>query len=271
MTSSLQPNTYTVAGEEFTLTQGQSPDDSDHYIGSLRPAVFLSLPIPLVSASMEAMKKFPEQAAKIAHSLTIRELAPMLWRCKAVEAVLVAQSDIENIVIVGARFGQQSAIMSRSAANYAECNVRLIEPDEGARAVAAFLLSKDPYHGRQEVAFDSVLDLDRVYPSHTLFLWENLEQFESTDVEVFLENNPMSSFIFTARDPASSTCVFPVTDFEDIETVLPIGWENGVVYRGDLQSSQETTFMFIVHGPGVQLDEKDEEGDENDGLDGPNR
>lgn len=235
---------FEVAGMSFLLTEEGRFQYS--------PMTTLGLPVALVCGLAAASYEFPEQKQAILDALTPFQIVSKIWSSQCAQDIMRMEDSDEtrHIVHVGSWFGQQSALMVRSGAYY-DWSVQLVDKDPEACRVAAALLRMDSYHRRAKPVITprDIFELETFAPG-TTFVWNGLEHFEPADVEKFLDRNSECAFVFQSTS-------MPATDHnnlafcvDDILKAVPAGWDDGIVYKGELQTELGSRFMMAILGPG---------------------
>lgn len=257
---------FEIAGTEFEL----AIDDGKFHAS---PSSVLTLPSALVCAMSSASYQFPEFKQALLDALSPFQIVSKYWSMMALNMILQMDADAEHIVYVGSWFGQQSAMSARHVRNYSHYEVDLVDKDVMACRVAQYLINADQYHRRSNLMIRTadIFDLPNKYPSGTVFVWSGLEHFDNNDVERFLEQNTASTFIFQSTSMPAEDHTNLAGDVDDLTSCLPVGWDEGIVYRGEIQCALGSRYMMVVRGPGCDDLEDDDEDSEPDGLDGPNR
>ena len=253
---------FEVAGTDFTavLEEGQF---------ELNPASVLALPLSLVCGMSRASYEFVEQKQALLDALSPFQIVSKMWSITATASMLERVPDTDHIVYVGSWFGQQSAIACRHIPNYGEFVITCVDKDPAATHVGRYLLKCDSYHRRNLPDFVTKDIFEMSFEANTLFVWNGLEHFDANEVEKFLERHTECSFIFQSTSMEAADHTNLAHDVEDLLNVLPAAWDDGIVYRGEIECDLGSRYMMCVHGPGVELSPDEPDGDyfENDGLD----
>lgn len=251
-------NTFDFAGTQFDLVRNEG-------IISANPSSMMTVPAALVGGLSSASYQFPDEKQAILDALSPFQLISKYWSTMAMNHLLDIAPDTEKIVYVGSWFGQQSALAQRICREYNNYAVYLVDKDPVASRVAQYLIKHDAYHRRSEptVWMKDIFMLSNEFPANTVFVWNGLEHFDSNDVEMFLEHNTESSFIFQSTSMQANDHVNLAGDVDDILDVLPTGWDEGILYKGELQCDLGSRYMMVVRGPGcdpiVEYDDSDED------------
>lgn len=255
---------FDVAGTRFELVQDEGAFHAN-------PSSMMALPAALVCGISSASYQFPDQKQALLDALSPFQIVSKYWSTMALNIILEFDPDAEHVVYVGSWFGQQSAMATRTVMNYTNYGVDLVDKDPVACRIAQFLIKADPYHARCDplVRTADIFDLSHKYRAGTVFVWNGLEHFDNNDVETFLEKNTESTFIFQSTSMEAADHTNCAGHIDDLLSCLPVGWEDGIVYRGEIQCDLGSRYMLVVRGPGC--DPLDDDEDESDGLDSPNR
>jgi hypothetical protein len=256
---------FEVAGTAFELVMDEGAFNAN-------PSSLLTLPTALVCGMSSASYNFTDEKQALLDALSPFQIVSKFWSTMAVNQLMHLDPDIEAIVYVGSWYGQQSAIASRFVTNYADQKVYLVDKDPVASRVAQYLINHDSYHRRVSpiVWMKDIFTLTNEFPANTLFVWNGMEHFDNNEVETFLEQNTESTFLFQSTNMEAKDHTNLATHISDLLACLPVGWDEEIVYSGEIECELGSRYMMAVRGPGCEpLSEEDPEDDIH--LDGPNR
>jgi hypothetical protein len=230
---------------------------------TLNPATNLTLPVSLVCGLSAVSYSFADCRQAVLDALSPFQIASKIWSSQAAQNVMQfpgAQEE-RSIVFVGSWFGQQSAMMARSATHYMEWNITLVDKDPIAHEVAKTLLSKDSYHRRcsPDLVNDNIFNM--AFDPGTVFVWNGLEHFEYMDVGDFLTRHSDCAFVFQSTSMPATDHINLAQDLDDLLKVIPSDWDEKILYRGELSTNLGSRYMMVVAGPGFDTSspQKDED------------
>ena len=226
----------------------------------LNPSTAVGLPTALVCGLAAMSYQFPEQKQPILDALTPFQIVSKIWSSQCVQDVMQLEDSVEHqqMIFVGSWFGQQSAMMARWAGGYGEWTVQLVDKDLEACRVAQTLLRTDSYHRRLQPKVVNRDIFELTFDPGTLFVWNGLEHFESSDVEAFLEKHTECAFVFQSTSMPANDHINLANDISDLLTVLPTGWDDGILYKGELSTQIGSRYMMAVCGPGFVIGDQEE-------------
>lgn len=254
---------FEVAGLDFTIEEEAN--------FQINPMAALTLPIALVSGLAAASYQFPEQKQAILDALTPFQIVSKVWSALCTQRMMsLADADeAEKLVFIGSWFGQQSAMMARSAPDYKSWSVQLVDKDPDACRVAQALIRCDSFHRRVAPVVTPRDVFELTFDPGSILVWNGLEHFDSAQVETFLSRHTECAVVFQSTSMPANDHVNLAHSVDDILKAVPSGWDDGILYRGELITSLGSRYMMALHGPGFDAAPIDDE-DEGSYLDGPN-
>ena len=245
---------FEVAGTMFTLEQeGRF---------QLNPVSTLGLPTALVCGLASASYTFVDQKQAILDALTPFQIVSKIWSSQCVQDMMMLEdaNEVQRLVFVGSWFGQQSAMMARSAQSYQEWKVQLVDKDPEACRMAQALIRMDAYHRRVQPVVTPRDVFDLTFEPGSLLVWNGLEHFDANAVSTFLERHSECAVVFQSTSMPAHDHVNLASCVDDILRAVPEDWDDGVLYKGELTTDLGSRYMMAICGPGFEIG--DREGDD---------